>query len=166
MRIIGPCRLKRIPSDQADAVILTFNHRWEQTLLEKKLDIVFRKQGPSDFIPKLIYAYVSAPRSAIVCRMQIVAYDEMPIAKAVTFADRGCIDVPELKSYAGIDGKLIVMKLGVILAAKSPITFEYLSRNYNYWPSSTFIPLSKSGVAILDDLGEFSTLPERIKHEN
>ena len=165
MRIIGPCRLKRIPSDAADAVILTFNHRWEQMLLEKKLDVVFRKQGPADFTPKLIYAYVSAPTSAIVCRVSIVAYDEMPVDKAVTLADRGCIDVSELKSYAGMNGKLIVMELGAILVAKSPITCEYLSQHYNYWPSSTFIPLSKSGVAILDKLGEFSARSKRTKHE-
>jgi hypothetical protein len=134
-------------------------------LLEKKLDIVFRKQGPSGFTPKLIYAYVTAPTSAILCCAPIVAYDEMPVAKAVTLADRGCIDVSELKTYSGVNGKLIVMELGAILVAKSPITYEFLSKHYNYWPSSTFIPLSKSGVAILDELGGFSARLKRTKHE-
>jgi predicted transcriptional regulator len=165
MRISGPSRLKRTPSDEADAIILTFNHRWEQMLTKGKIEVVFRKQGPSNFTPRLIYAYVSAPTSAIVCRMPVIAYSTMPVAKALEFADRGCIEVDELKSYAGASNSLIVMELGAILVARSPITCEYLSQHYNYWPSSTFIPLSKSGVAILDELGEFSSTPKGSKHD-
>lgn len=165
MRVSGPCQLKRTVSDQSDAIILTFNQKWNELLTSGRIDVVFRKQGPNDFKPQLIYAYVASPISAIVCRAQITTYQQFPIAQAVEFASRGCIDVEELLRYSGSNSKIITMELGQVFVAASPISCKILSSRYNYWPSSTFIPLSKYGVSVLDELGDFEPISKRKFHD-
>lgn len=155
MPIKGPCYLKRTSSDQADAMILSFNHRWYDLLSAGKIDVVFRKRGPQGFTPKLMYAYIATPMSAIAFRMAIKSYELMSVPNALTFTNRGCIESGELRRYAGTASELIVMTISQIFIATVPLTISFLSREYNFWPSATFVPVSHTGVTKLDEVGRF-----------
>ena len=151
----GPFHLKRTSTDQSDAILLTFSHKWCDLIRSDRVRAVFRKQGPLGFTPQLMYVYASAPTSAVIARMPIVSYEILPTAEAFTFADLGAIDVAELRQYGRTMDTLIVMKTGSVFVAESAITFAFMAKHFNFWPSSTFIPLSATGVKKLDDLGQF-----------
>ena len=156
MPVRGPCTLKRTASDTSDALILTFHHQWEQPLKRGAVHVVFRKQGPPGPPPKIIYAYISAPTSAIVCRIAVHKHENVSLNQAIRLADQGSITVEELKKYAGNRASLVVTHIDRPQIARKPIACEFLSKNYNFWPSSTYIPLSGTGVKVLDRLGDFS----------
>jgi predicted transcriptional regulator len=151
----GPFELKRSPEDESNAILLTFDSRWRTSLVTGQVRVVFRKMGPKAFVPDLMYAYVASPDSAIVARMPITSYAAMPLKDAVQLADQGAISAEELIQYAHTWQELIVMHVGAVAVAKAPITYDYLAKEYNYWPSSTFIPLSRTGKTVLDKLGQF-----------
>jgi predicted transcriptional regulator len=165
MRIHGPCRLKRTATDQANAIILTFSHRWCEPLLEGKVHVVFRKQGPRGFSPELMYVYASAPASAIIARVPIVSYQTMSMTESLSLASRGCIDLAELRSYGRSVDELVVMKIGSVSVARTPVACALLADKYNFWPSSTFIPLSATGVKVLDTLGQFRVATKGTAHD-
>ena len=150
--------------DESDAIIVTFHQQWRAPLLAGEIDVVFRKLGPRDFVPRLLYAYVSAPISAIIARAPIEAYHDLPLTEALRLSDRGAIEKEELRQYAAGWLRLIVMELGQISVASTPLSCKSLSAKYNYWPSSTFIPLSRTGVQTLDQLGQFRLVQKKQRH--
>lgn len=156
MRIQGPCTLKRCQGDTSDAIILTFDSRWREPIVSAQVRVVFRKMGPSDFTPNLMYIYIAAPDSAIVARSPITKYETLNLADALLLADDGKISRDALTEYARDRRQLIVMHLGEIAIAQSQITYLRLAEDFNFWPSSTFIPLSESGRRVLDKLGTFA----------
>ena len=154
MRITGPCKLKRTTADSSNAIIQSFSSKWQQPLLRGRVGVVFRKNGPS-FTPDLMYVYIAAPEKAIVARTPITKYTTMPLEEALLLADQGAIEATELATYAEPFKELVVMEIGQVARASKPITFKHLAENYNFYPSSTFIPLSQSGVDTLNKLGQF-----------
>lgn len=150
--------MKRTPTDSSNAIILTFDSRWRLPLTQGEIRVVFRKMGPTDFIPDTVYAYIASPDSAIVARAPILAYETLGIQDALDLADDGKLSRRELLEYVGEWKHLIVMRLGNLWVADTPITYAHLSEKYNYWPSSTFIPLSATGKNILDKLGKFAAI--------
>ncbi len=151
----GPFELKRSPEDESNAILLTFDSKWRAPLVTGNIRVVFRKMGPKAFVPDLMYAYVASPDSAIVARMPITSCTAMSLKDAVQLADEGCISPEELIQYAHTWQELIVMHVGAVAVAMEPISYDYLAKEYNYWPSSTFIPLSGNGKKVLDKLGQF-----------
>ena len=158
MRISGPSKLKRTPTDTSDAIMLTFNAKWQGPLLAGEVEVVFRKQGPRGFVPTLMYPYVAAPISAIVARIPIISYASVSAERAIELANRGSIDKDELRDYANGLDSLLVIELGPVAVAKYPITCSYMSEHFNFWPSSTYIPISATGMQRLDKLGQFENI--------
>ena len=158
MKISGPFKLRSTEDDQSNAIVQTFSDKWRKPLIEGHVRVVFRKNGPRQFTPTMMYAYVAGPTSAIVAKMAITSYTTMSINEAVKLASSGAITEAELRDYAESYSQLVVMPVDLPRIARSPITYKFLSAEYNYWPSSTFIPLSQHGVQILDKLGEFHAL--------
>jgi len=156
MPISGPCTLKWSDDDPSNAIILTFASRWCEPMVKGKIKVVFRKAGPTRVTPELMYVYFSAPISAIVARLPIVSYEILPLAKAIMLTEDGQISREELVSYARDRQELVVMHVGQVAVASNPITRIHMSSAYNFWPSSTFIPLSGAGKRTLDAYGRFA----------
>ena len=149
-------KLKATEQDASTAIIQTFHPKWNEPLIGNEVSIVFRKTGPRAFRPELMYAYVSGPISAIVARMSITSYDYLPLNDALSIADDGRISVADLRSYADQYSNLLVIGIGPVEEAPTPISYHTLSTEYGFFPSSTFIPLSQMGVDTLNRLGDFS----------
>lgn len=149
--------LKWNASDPSTAIILTFDDRWRQPLSAGDISAVFRKRCPSFFIPTIIYAYFAKPSSAIAARFPVISWERQPLAEAVGCAGKGRISPEELRSYAKGYDDLLVITIGQVEAAQSPVTHAYLCERYDYWPSSTFTPLSGTGVKTIDALAHFKS---------
>jgi len=148
-------KLKRQPNDVSNAIILTFHGKWYLPLIQGDVTLVFRKYLPADFTPSLVYAYVCAPTSAIVARMDVLLYESLPAREVIELAEEGLHSRNELRSYAKDFSELQIMRFGATRVAKNVITQKTLTEKYQFWPASTFIPLSSKGVKTLDSLGSF-----------
>ena len=161
MRYMPVFKLKRTSTDPSDAIIVTFAGRWLDAIHNHEIVSVFRKMGPTDFTPRVVYLYVAAPTSAIVARSRLRDYAHMAVSDALKVCKSGRLSEAELRDYAGSYKELIVMRLGDIEIAQHPISLKELADDFDYWPSSTFIPLSGTGVETLDRVGRF--LPAKRK---
>ena len=148
-------KLRAASRDECESMILTFHGKWHLPLVKGEISVVFRKKGPTWFSPTHLYAYMSKPVKGIVARMPVAKYEFVPIESALEVASRGKIGKEELRAYAADYVNLLLIGIGPVAPAKSLISFELLAREYDFWPSSTFMPLSKSGMDVLDRLGDF-----------
>ncbi len=142
--------------------MLTFSGDAREPLLEGKLEVLFRKMGPQGFEPTLVYAYVSAPASAVVAKFEIDSWDREPVDVAIGLASKGLVSEDYLRSYSKGYTELLVIKPGPIQVAETPITLKQMSDAYEFWPSSTFMPLSGNGILTLNTLGNFKA-PNLVK---
>ena len=134
---------------------------------EGKLSVVFRKKGPTRFVPDWIYAYLTTPISAITVRAPVLSYQYLPLSQALSLAKQGGIAEDELQSYADQPFsprylELLVYSIGEIEVAKSPVTMQVLATKYGFWPSPSFIPLSTIGKATIDRLARFAQDPNKV----
>lgn len=151
----GPCTLKWSNDDPSNAIILTFHSRWRTPVVTNQIRVVFRKLGPTRFTPDLMYVYSTSPDSAIIARFPILFYDVKNVEDALLLAEDGKISREELLLYAHSQRELVVMGVGDVALARTPVTCALMSAKYNFWPSSTFIPLSSTGRRTLDRLAGF-----------
>jgi predicted transcriptional regulator len=148
-------KLKATEDDKSHSIILSFHSKWYDPLREGKCSLVFRKTGPKRFKPDRLYAYLSAPISAVVARIPVIGYEEMPLEQAVRLAAKGFISRQELLSYAGERPTLVVYTIGPPAIARRPVTRIALMEKYDFAPSQTYIPVSETGQSLLDHLAEF-----------
>lgn len=152
--------LKATEKDRSGAIILSFHAKWDVPLRERKISVVFRKDGPRRFNPDWLYAYLTAPVSAITAKMPVTSYRKMALDEAVKLAPEGLLTEEGLRAYASAPysasySELVVFRIGEIQAASSPVTMRQLQTEFSFWPSPTYIPLSEAGKATLDRLAKF-----------
>lgn len=135
--------------------MLTFAGDRLEPLLAGKLSVVFRKMGPADFTPDTVYAYVSARASAIVAKFTVKSWERLPLDKALRLAAKGNVTEEYLRTYTTGYSDLIVIVAGPLQVAEHPVTLKHLSTEYEFRPSSTFMPLSATGVTTIDRLARF-----------
>ena len=125
-------------------------------MINNEIRVVLRKSGPKRFTPELMYVYFSTTISAVAARLPIVSYDVRTVATARLLAEDGHISREVLVSYARDRQEFVVMDAGQAAVAHNPITRTHMSAEYNFWPSSTFIPLSGTGRRTSDAYARFS----------
>jgi len=151
-------KLKAGSRETGEGIILAFHSKWLVPLLDDDVGVVFRKMGPTWFSPKVVFAYLSAPISSIVARMSVTKYEFVPTETALACAERGKIEKEELRAYASGYSQLLLIEVAQVAKAETPITCAKLSSDYDYSPSSTFIPLAKEGIDTLNALGHFTPI--------
>lgn len=134
------------------AIVVSFDDKWFQLLKLNKISVIFRKRGPKSFSPDWIYAYVGAPTSAIVGRMKIKSYSWLSLAEALQFADQGCINKEDLRSYAEGYEEIAVFTVASFEPASEMLQRTTLNREYDFYPPQSFLRLSKDGREEIDRL--------------
>jgi predicted transcriptional regulator len=157
---MGKFSLKATPTDNGNSIILSFDSKWDAALRNSMVSVVFRKTGPTRFLPTYMYIYLNAPISAIIGGFPITRIENLSVEDAVKAASAGGLTENEIRAYAATAfGKsysvLVAYYVGRLQLATSPITQQYLKSKYGFWPSPSFIPLSMTGKATLDRLGDF-----------
>ncbi len=157
---MGKFKLKATSSSNSHAIVVSFHGKWHEAIRAKSVSVVFRKKGPTRYVPTAMYMYVSAPVSAIVARASVESYRSASIEEALAYVSEGGISEEELRDYAAQPyskryDELLVYGLGQIQLAGSPIGLTTLMSEYDFWPSPSYIPLSVDGKKTLDDIGHF-----------
>jgi len=148
--------LKWNKDDPSNAIMLTFDVKWLEPLLAGNVSYVFRKMGPNRFVPDLIYAYFSQPISAVAAKCPVISWESLSIDEALALASQGSISTHELHSYAKDYKELIVIGIGKPQEAKTRIEMQFMRKEFGFWPSSTFMPLSATGCKTLNALAKFA----------
>lgn len=147
--------LKAKTIEDCHSIILSFRNKWREHIIQGKVRVVFRKVLPTKFAPEWMYAYISQPASGIVAKIQVLDCVRYDFEKAITFAEAGLHTEDELREYAEGCEYLDVMRLGDVLIARKVLTRAMLTDEFEFWPSPSFIPLSRSGSQTLDKIGKF-----------
>jgi hypothetical protein len=162
--------LKKKRNEPGDSIIISFDANWVEPMQQSEFSVVFRKHRPARMEPRWMYAYCSKPVSAIVARMPVISVLELPLDEAVKMCDRSMHTEDQIRKYAKSTFRdymsLVVYEIGIVEYAKSPIPLRLLVADFDYWPSSTFIPLSVEGKRILDKLGSFGGRSESAAKPN
>ncbi len=147
--------LKWKPNDLSQAVILSFDQKWNVPISENSFSIVFRKAWPRKRDPRVIYAYLGSPVCQVTARMPIVQWSFEPIEKALEYAQQGLLSADELRKYVGKRGGVFVIRVKEIELAPRPISLERLSSEYGFFPSPSAVLLSGQGETKLSEICGF-----------
>ena len=72
---MGNFSLKATPTDNSKSIILSFDSKWDAALHNNVVSVVFRKTGPTRFLPNYMYVYLNAPTSAIIgFKLYVILY--------------------------------------------------------------------------------------------
>ena len=149
-------KLKWTDDDPGNSFMLSFHSKWQTPICNGEVSVVFRKTWPTKIDARAIYAYFGAPTSAIAAKFPIEGLELLPIQDALAFSAAGAISRAELETYATDFDAIYVCHIGSVEVANSPVDRKFLTDEYDFWPSSTYMPLSSYGEETLDRLAEFS----------
>src|SRR5262245_61548049 len=92
--------LKRTSKEDNSSLVLSFDQKWQRLLLDSEVEVVFRKKGPTPRKLGFIYVYIGSPISALIGRVPVKSYTKMDTSAALKLADKGKIELAELRAYA------------------------------------------------------------------
>jgi predicted transcriptional regulator len=137
--------------ESSGSIVLAFDPKWRDPLLNREVEIVFRKRGPSRTQLGFLYAYIGTPICAIVGRAKVIKYQKMPVSEAINLAGKGRIDPAELLRYAHRRTELGVFRLGKFEPFNPPLGLKQLALEFGFAAPQNFFFLSARGKASLDE---------------
>ena len=140
--------------EDSEAVVVSFAMKWLNSLKANDISVVFRKRGPTQILPKWIYAYVASPLSAMVGRTPVESCRRLPVKECLKLADAGKIAVSDLEEYADGYLELVVYRIGEFVEAE--MSYLDLSKTFGFKPPQSFFYLSLKGKLELDSRIGFS----------
>lgn len=138
------------PQEATNSILIPFQAKWKEPILESRISVVFRKRGPKSRELNWIYCYVKAPESAILARCKISRYETLPLNKATTLCEFAGLTEVELRQYAAGYDSLAVFRLATIQPARRPVSLKELAADFHFKPVQGFLILSKDGKTQLD----------------
>ena len=135
------------------AIILPFESRWHDPVINGEVKAVFRKKGPSSKAsPGWAYAYFGSPLSAICAKCEISEILRLTVSDALKYAKAGKLTEQELKHYAGDSEGLCVFRIGKVIVPKHAVGMAELFKRFGFRPTPSFVALSEDGIQLLDDV--------------
>lgn len=138
------------PKDSTNAIVISFDSKWKNAILDSSFSVVFRKRGPKSPALDWIYFYVSAPYSGIIGRGKIDKYESMPLNNALGLCRKAGLTTTELQEYAEGYDSLAVFTLATIEPATKPMYLNQLTTNFAFKPPQSFVIMSVDGKEELD----------------
>ncbi len=89
--------------EMSDAIVVSFEAKWQEKLDSQLVDIVIRKRVPKDRSFRWIYFHINSPVSSICGRARIVRIGNFSSHDILAFSDRIGLTEKEILSY--IDGR-------------------------------------------------------------
>ena len=136
-------------SNASQSILVPFDQRWESSLRDNKIHVVFRKRGPKSFTPDSIFVYIGAPACRLIGRLKVESFEFLPLSDATALADSGGLSEAELYKYASDYKELAVFRVRAFQPAPTPLALRQLASAYGFYPPQSFLRLSESGKAEL-----------------
>lgn len=146
-------KFKPTSDEKATSIIMAFSSRWLDDMKKDAFSVVFRKAFPKSLPVEWIYAYLSAPVSAVAARMRVKAWTYEDLGDAVTHASKSLLSETDIREYAKGYGGLTVIAVHAIEMAEPRLNLRTLEAEFDFWPSSTYQPISSAGKEKFDEMG-------------
>ena len=137
--------LKWTSDDPSSSLILTYHARWHEQINRGAFSVEFRLSGPRNMSPSIVYTYLATRIRAITARISVKRSGYVSVTEAVSLWRQTLLTADDLRKYAGTRKSLFLYEFGSIEMTDHPITYNLLSSEYGYFPSSNFFPLSQEG---------------------
>jgi predicted transcriptional regulator len=141
------------PTNSSSSLVISFNSRWQNPLLEGRISVVVRKRGPRAVTPDWIYVYINQPVSGIVARLPVNRF-EWKGRMNPELCRQALLTRQELLVYSG-DEPLAVFHVGAPIRSSSVVDLRTLSSRFGFFPPQSFFILSASGKQHIDELCGF-----------
>ena len=143
------------PSEQSDAIVVSFGPEWHEPLLANRFSAVIRKRVPKSATYKWLYFHVNSPIGAICARASIARVFSATRKEAIALAKRINLTPAEITSYIGMDTTIGCYELSSLQFATKPVTASALAARMVYHPPQSFFIISKSAKGIIDEMAGF-----------
>ena len=127
---------------QNPSIIYSFKSRWMDEIHAGRIQVFFRKRGPSAQ-PKHVFFYVGTPVSSVVGYAEVQQIKDVNLKEALSLTHLGSITEDELISYIGINGSAKAIFLTNYTKIKRSLTTTELRRIFNFHPPQNFMQISK-----------------------
>lgn len=141
--------------DASNAVIVSFESRWESIFCEKRLSGFIRKRLPKSVPVEFVYAYFGSPSCRIALRAKVLKIEEVPVAKIQSNTTSLCISKNEVADYCFGSPTIGLCTVGKIQIARYPISLAKLKTRLAFFPPQSFLILSHYAKAEIDKLAVF-----------
>jgi len=138
--------------DRSDSILVSFDSKWEDLLLNNHIFTVFRKKVPKTFDPAWLYIYINIPEAKIVGRAKIKKIETVNLSKAISLSKSACLDINELKSYMDNSDKVGAYFLKTVQTAPLFVNLQTVKKHLKFYPPQSFLILSKEAKMIIDKL--------------
>ena len=85
-----PFTLKATGDDCSRSIIVAFHNAWFEPIQKKAFSVFFRKKAPMKFQPDCVYAYTTAPVSALIARMSVLDVHPWTLNKRLALRGSHC----------------------------------------------------------------------------
>jgi len=135
----------RSVEEQSNAILVSFDAKWDQVLKSGGVEYIFRKRGPTSKNINWMYVYIGSPEKSLIGRLPILQLDLMTTDTASNLASRGELSRRELEEYAGNYASLFVYHVGTLEPFQTPMAYKDLKQKYEFNPPQSFLYVSKAG---------------------
>jgi len=137
-------------TNRSDAVLVSFDSRWEHSIKNGDLKAFIRKRLPKTLTPKWIYAYCGSPVAAILARFRVNRVTEVSSSDAVKSASRLGMKAVDVSSYCKGRSTIGYCEVMEMQKADKPMTLVKIRSLMSFHPPQSFIILSKDACMMID----------------
>jgi predicted transcriptional regulator len=143
------------PEEMSDAIVVSFEAKWQEKLDSQLVDIVIRKRVPKDRSFRWIYFHINSPVSSICGRARIVRIGNLSSHDILAFSDRIGLTEKEILSY--IDGRdeIAFYEINKFDGGSKPGKISDLNQYIRYTPPQSFVILSNFSKKKIDSICGF-----------
>lgn len=141
--------------DASDAIIVSFESRWESIFCESKLTGFIRKRLPKSLPVKFVYAYFGSPSCRIALRALVLRIEEVAVESVLSNSVSLCISKDEILDYCGASPTIGLCTIKKIQLAPKPLGLAKLKTRLTFFPPQSFVILSRTAKAEIDKLAGF-----------
>jgi len=135
-----------------NSVIVSFNYRWFDQIINGKIGVFFRKRGPSK-TPSHVIMYIGAPLSSVVSIAEVEKIATVDLQTSLMLAKLGCISEDELRNYVGEDGLVTAIFIKNHRKFDRCLSISDLKKILNFHPPQNFIKINKNVMQLIEKMG-------------
>lgn len=143
-------------ADRGNAVIVSFDSKWQACITVGELRAVIRKQEPKP-APRWMYCYLKRPIGSIIARASIKRLLVVKAEEASEHAQALGMLAEEVRSYVGKRAACIYQITGIELTPRS-VPVEWLRSTLAIHPPTTHMFLARGTQRQLDEYAGFEVM--------
>lgn len=136
----------------AKAAIFSFENRWFEHIIDKKVNVFFRKRGPVQ-VPSHVLAYVGSPRSSIVSISKVRKVRNVNLHDALSLKREGSICEDELRNYIQDGRQVSAIFITNHQILKNPLSVADVRKIINFHPPQNFLRIDYSKMQEIQEYG-------------